>query len=55
MKFDFDWPSGVRGEDVRTLLTTTTTTTITMTATTTMDNRAWVYYNLTCERSAQVS
>ena len=42
IQFGFDWPSGFRGEDVQTLLTTRTTTT-----TTTTDAGARVYYKLT--------
>ena len=38
IKFGFDWQSGFRGEDVKTLLTTTTTTT---------DAGVRVYYKLT--------
>ena len=49
MKFGFDWPSAFRGEDVWKVWTTTTTTTART------DDRAWVYYKLTCEPSAQVS
>ena len=38
MKCDYDWTSGFRGEDVRTLWTKTTTA---------INDGAWVHYKLT--------
>ena len=39
MKFGFDWPSGLRGEDIWTLWTTATAKT---------DDGAWVYLSSPC-------
>ena len=47
MKFDFDWPSVFRGEDVRNCGR--------ITSTTTADAGPWVSYKLTYEPLAQVS